>query len=90
MKCVWLKNSWSEYRKQYGNIPFIIIMDRGYPSTPAFIHMMDKNIKFIVRLKSSDYKKEQNSLTENDQLVKIKLDKSRIRHYEGTIDKGYV
>ena len=41
---------------------------------------------FIVRLKSSDYKKEQNSLTENDQLVKIKLDKSRIRHYEGTID----
>lgn len=69
-----------------GNIPFIIIMDRGYPSTPAFIHMMDKNIKFIVRLKSSDYKKEQNSLTENDQFVKIKLDKSRIRHYEGTID----
>ena len=69
-----------------GNIPFIIIMDRGYPSTPAFIHMMDKGIKFIVRLKSSDYKKEQSSLSENDQLVKIKLDKSRIRHYEGTID----
>ena len=69
-----------------GNIPYIIIMDRGYPSTPAFIHMMDKDIKFIVRLKSSDYKKEQNSLTEKDQLVKIKLDKSRIRHYEGTPD----
>ena len=31
-------------------------------------------------------KKEQNSLTEKDQLVKIKLDKSRIRHYEGTPD----
>ena len=69
-----------------GNIPYIVIMDRGYPSTPAFIHMMDKDIKFIVRLKSSDYKKEQSSLAENDQLVKIKLDKSRIRHYEGTID----
>ena len=69
-----------------GNIPYIIIMDRGYPSTPAFIHMMDKDLKFIVRLKSSDYKKEQSSLTENDQLVKIKLDKSRIRHYEGTPD----
>ena len=37
-----------------GSIPYIIIMDRGYPSTPAFIHMMDKDIKFIVRLKSSD------------------------------------
>ena len=44
-----------------GSIPYVIIMDRGYPSTPAFIHMMDKDIKFIVRLKSSDYKKEQNS-----------------------------
>ena len=32
--------------------------------------MMDKDIKFIVRLKSSDYKKEQSSLAENDQLVK--------------------
>ena len=52
-------------------------MDRGYPSTPAFIHMMDKDLKFIVRLKSSDYKKEQNSLTEKDQLVKIKLDTGR-------------
>lgn len=35
-----------------GNIPYIIIMDRGYPSTPAFIHMMDKDLKFIVRLKA--------------------------------------
>ena len=69
-----------------GSIPYIIIMDRGYPSTPAFIHMMDKDIKFIVRLKSSDYKKEQSSLAEKDQIVKIKLDKSRIRHYEGTPD----
>ena len=34
-----------------GSIPYIIIMDRDYPSTPAFIHMMDKDIKFIVRLK---------------------------------------
>ena len=48
--------------------------------------MMDKDIKFIVRLKSSDYKKERSNLAENDQLVKINLDKSRIRHYEGTPD----
>ena len=40
-----------------GNIPFIIIMDRGYPSTPAFIHMMDKDLKFIVRLKAVITKK---------------------------------
>ena len=69
-----------------GQQPYVIIMDRGYPSTPAFIHMMDKRIKFIVRLKSSDYKKEQLALCEDDSIVEIKLDKTRIRHYEGTPD----
>jgi hypothetical protein len=61
-------------------------MDRGYPSTPAFIHMMDNGIKFIARLKTTDYKKEQQELMEEDSIVSIKLDKSRIRHYEGTSD----
>lgn len=37
--------------------PFLVIMDRGYPSTAAFIRMMDKDVSFLVRLKSSDYKK---------------------------------
>jgi len=69
-----------------GTQPYVIIMDRGYPSTPAFIHMMDKGIKFIVRLKRSDYKKEQLALCEDDSIVEIKLDKSRGRHYEGTPD----
>ena len=69
-----------------GTQPYVIIMDRGYPSTPAFIHMMDKGIKFIVRLKRSDYKKEQLALCEDDSIVEIKLDKSRVRHYEGTPD----
>ena len=67
-----------------GSIPYVIIMDRGYPSTPAFIHMMDKDLKFIVRLKSSDYKKEQAVMAAPDAWVDICLDKSRIRHYQGT------
>lgn len=37
--------------------PFIVIMDRGYPSTAAFIRMINKNIYFLARLKKSDYKK---------------------------------
>ena len=68
------------------NQPFMIIMDRGYPSTPAFIHMIDKNIKFVVRLRKSDYKKEQLALTEDDSIVEIELNKSRMQHYEGTAD----
>lgn len=64
----------------------MIIMDRGYPSTPSFIHLIEKEIPFLVRLKTSDYKKEQQALTEADSMVHIELNKSRIRHYEGTAD----
>ncbi len=45
---------------------------------------MDKNIYFLVCLKSSDYKKEQASLECNDKWIDIVLDRSRIQHYEGT------
>ena len=46
--------------------PFLVVMDRGYPSTPAFVWMMEKNIPFLVRLKSSDYKKEQAALSASE------------------------
>ena len=64
--------------------PFLAVMDRGYPSTEAFIRMMEKGVLFLVRLKSSDYKKEQASLSFPDTWVDIRLDKSRINHYKGT------
>lgn len=64
--------------------PFLVVMDRGYPSTVAFIRMMEKGILFLVRLKSSDYKKEQSALSGPDGWVDILLDKSRINHYKGT------
>ena len=67
-----------------GSQPFLVVMDRGYPSTAAFIRMMEKGILFLVRLKSSDYKKEQTALSEPDEWVNIHLDKSRVRHYKGT------
>ena len=64
--------------------PFLVVMDRGYPSTAAFIRMMEKGILVLVRLKSSDYKKEQSALSGPDGWVDILLDKSRINHYKGT------
>ena len=64
--------------------PFLAVMDRGYPSTAAFIRMMEKGVLFLARLKSSDYKKEQSSLSFPDTWVDIRLDKSRINHYKGT------
>ena len=64
--------------------PFLVVMDRGYPSTAAFIRMMEKGVLFLVCLKSSDYKKEQASLSFPDTWVDIRLDKSRINHYKRT------
>lgn len=69
------------------NQPFILLMDRGYPSTPALLHLMKKNISFVVRLKSSFYKKEQEAMTREDSQVKIVLDETRIRRHRGTEDE---
>ena len=67
-----------------GSRPFLVVMDRGYPSTAAFIRMTDKGILFLARLKSGGYKKEQAALSGPDEWVNIHPDKSRVRHYKGT------
>ena len=64
--------------------PFFVIMDRGYPSIPAFLHMIDQGTLFVVRLKSSDFKAEQKGLSRTDEDVEIQLTKSRRNHYMGT------
>lgn len=64
--------------------PFFVIMDRGYPSIPAFIQMIDKGILFVVRLRNNDFKAEQKALSTSDEDVEIQLTKSRRNHYMGT------
>lgn len=63
--------------------PYMVIMDRGYPSTPAFLRFIDDDIYFVARLKSSDYKAEQKALKSNDEDVEIALTKARRRNYIG-------
>lgn len=70
--------------------PFFVIMDRGYPSIPSFLRMIDKGIKFVVRLKSSDFKSEQQALDADDEDVIIKLTKSRRYHYMGTENEALI
>lgn len=74
----------SNIRETIGNrFPYMIIMDRGYPSTPAFLKFIDDGIFFVARLKSSDYKAEQKALKSNDEDVEIELTKARRRNYIG-------
>lgn len=74
----------SNIKETIGNrYPYMIIMDRGYPSTPAFLKFIDDGIFFVARLKSSDYKAEQKALKSNDEDVEIELTKARRRNYIG-------
>ena len=77
-------------RETIGDHPFMVTMDRGYPSTPAFLRMIDSGVYFVARLKSSDYKAEQQALSSDDEDVTITLTKSRRNHYMGTADEAIV
>lgn len=77
-------------RETIGGHPFVVTMDRGYPSIPAFLRMIDRGIYFVARLKSSDFKAEQQSLSSDDEDVEILLTKSRRQHYMGTEDEALV
>lgn len=77
-------------RETIGGHPFMVTMDRGYPSTPAFLRMIDSGVYFVARLKTSDYKAEQQALSSDDEDVTVSLSKSRRNHYMGTADEAIV
>ena len=80
----------AKVRETIGDKPFLVTMDRGYPATPAFLRMIDNQTYFVTRLKSSDYRVEQQALTADDEDVSIQLTKSRRAHYMGTADEAIV
>ena len=64
--------------------PYVILMDRGYPSIPLFLNFIEKNIKFVARLSSSDFKREQKSLLSDDEYLHVEIDYSRMHYYLNT------
>lgn len=81
----------SRVRETIGDaFPFMVLMDRGYPSIPAFIRMLDRGLPFVVRLSSIDFKAEQQALASDDEDVDIALVESRRKHYLGTGDEALV
>ena len=63
-----------------GNQKLLIIFDRGYPSLEFFHYLEERNIKFIMRLSSKDYKKEKSEMKSNDETIRIEHTSSRLRH----------
>ena len=77
-------------RETIGDHPFMVIMDRGYPSIPAFLRMIDSKICFVIRLKASDFKAEQQALSSDDEDMDINLTRNRRAHYMRTADEAIV
>lgn len=67
-----------------GGNKYILVLDRGYPSSSFFIKQLEADRKFLVRLKSVDFKNEQKAMASSDEDVEIVFTKSRIHHYLGT------
>jgi len=66
-----------KFLKQYKKI---FILDRGYPSIEFFHNLIEKNEKFVFRLKKSAYKKEKAQLRNSDQYIDIEITKNRMSH----------
>ena len=80
------RNQLSCIRETIGNTPFIVTMDRGYPSMPFFLWLNETSMKFVVRLKASDFKEELFFMKDNDSEVDIEFTDSRMARYNGTSD----
>lgn len=63
--------------KVIGTQKLLIIFDRAYPSLEFFIWLEKRNIKYLVRLKKKDYKKEKSQMIDDDSIVDIVHTKSR-------------
>ncbi len=73
--------------------PFIVTMDRGYASIPSILRFIDERVRFVIRLKTSDFKAEQQTFfngDSDDEDVEIQLTKSRRYHYLGTESEAIV
>ncbi len=67
-----------------GTHPCVIIFDRGYPSGEFFINLIERQQKFLVRLSAATFKKEQKQMRNDDCLVEVIFDATRINPHKGT------
>ena len=71
-----------------GDLPFLVTLDRGYPSIPAFLRMIDSDTKFVARLKKSDFSQEQKALSSDDEDVEIAITNTRRHKHIGTCNEA--
>jgi hypothetical protein len=62
------------------NFKKIFIFDRGYRSIEFFHYLIEKEEKFVFRLRTKDYKKEKLKLRSIDQYIDVFITKNRVNH----------
>ena len=63
---------------------YMLVMDRGYPSSPLFMRLIDSGTYFVARLNSAIYSAEQAALRSDDEDVTIVLTDKRREKHRGT------
>lgn len=65
-----------------GNFKSIRIMDRNYRNISNIYHYIKNDEKFLIRIASSVYEKENQSMKSNDEVIEIKYEYNRARYYK--------
>lgn len=72
-----LAKSLIEQLKDLGLKNDLILFDRGYPSSELIGYLENENIKYLIRV-SKIFFKEVNEARENDQIIKVNINKKEV------------
>lgn len=70
--------------KLLGNFKAIRIMDRNYKNLSSIYHCIKNDDKFLIRIASSVYEKENQAMKSNDEIIEIKYECNRAKYYKTT------
>lgn len=65
-----------------GNFKSIRIMDRNYRNLSNIYNYIKNNDKFLIRIASSVYEKENQEMKTNDEIIEIKYEYNRVNYYK--------
>lgn len=72
-----------------GNFKTIRIMDRNYRNLGNIYNYVKNDKKFLIRIASSVYEKENQAMKTNDEIIKIGYEYNRIRYYKNSNPEMY-
>ena len=72
-----------------GDFESITVNDRGYSSLKFMYECIERDQKFVIRGKKTDYKHERSKMKRNDEWIEIGYQKERMKHYKDDYPEFY-